>query len=317
MSAPPGTATNTADTWGDDAPRTGIWTDSKTRDGLYKAFRERSTYSTLDANFELTFSANDQFMGSILPGDTTQFAMYAKLYDPDAGDPIDNVVIYSNNRKIVKQWDNVGSNLLEINETFDCADGDYFFLVVNQEDGEQIVSAPMWIGETTRGTNFAPEITVNGSIPETVAIHQPVTIPSATAMDDRDGSCEVTVDVINSAGTVKITDGTFTPDAYDDYFIRYSAKDSTGSTRVELRRITVDRSDMQADVIFGQFAPVASVGETADQVGVNVVTDPGSDDGLSAGGPRRGCRVEQRADHPVVRIHHAAGGFQRIGRSRL
>ena len=92
-------------TWGDDAPRTGIWTDSKTRDGLYKAFRERSTYSTLDANFELTFSANDQFMGSILPGDTTQFAMYAKLYDPDAGDPIDNVVIYSNNRKIVKQWD--------------------------------------------------------------------------------------------------------------------------------------------------------------------------------------------------------------------
>lgn len=261
-------------TWGDDSPRTGIWTDSKTRDGLYKAFRERSTYSTLDANFELTFSANDQFMGSILPGDTTQFAMYAKLYDPDAGDPIDNVVIYSNNRKIVKQWDNVGSNLLEINETFDCADGDYFFLVVNQEDGEQIVSAPMWIGETTRGTNFAPEITVNGSIPETVAIHQPVTIPSATAMDDRDGSCEVTVDVINSAGTVKITDGTFTPDAYDDYFIRYSAKDSTGSTRVELRRITVDRSDMQADVIFGQFAPVASVGETADQVGVNVVTDP-------------------------------------------
>lgn len=47
-------------------------------------------------------------MGSILPGDTTQFAMYAKLYDPDVGDPIDNVVIYSNNRKIVKQWDNVG-----------------------------------------------------------------------------------------------------------------------------------------------------------------------------------------------------------------
>ena len=40
---------------------------------------------------------------------------------------------------------NVGSNLLEINETFDCADGDYFFLVVNQEDGEQIVSAPMWL----------------------------------------------------------------------------------------------------------------------------------------------------------------------------
>lgn len=261
-------------TWGDGAPRTGIWTDSKTREGLYKAFRERSTYSTLDANFELIFSANDRFMGSILPEETTKFEMYAKLYDPDSADLIDNVILYSNQRKVVKQWDNVNSNLLEINETFDCADGDYFFIVVNEADGEQIVSAPMWIGETTRGTNFAPEITVNGTVPETVAINQPVAIPSATATDDSDGSREVTVDVINSEGTVEIVDGSFTPDSYDDYFIRYRAEDSTGSTRVELLRTTVDRSGMQADIIFGQFAPVASVGQTADEVGVNVVTDP-------------------------------------------
>ena len=261
-------------TWGDRAPRTGIWTNSKTREGLYKAFRERSTYSTLDANFELIFSANDAFMGSILPGDTTEFEMYAKLYDPDTEDRIDNVTIYTNQREIVKQWNDVGSNLLEINETFDCADGDYFFIVVNEEDGEQIVSAPMWIGETTRGTNFAPEITVNGTVPETVEINQTVTIPSATAMDDTDGAREVTVDVINSEGIVEVVDGTFTPDSYDDYFIRYRAEDSTGSIRVELLRTTVDRSDMQADAIFGQFAPVASVGETADEVGVNVVTDP-------------------------------------------
>lgn len=261
-------------TWGQSNAHTGIWTDSKTREGLYKAFRERSTYSTLDANFELTYSANDSFMGSILPEDTTQLRMYAKLYDPDAEDLLSDVTIYSNNRKIVKQYKNINSNQLLIEETLDCADGDYFFLVANQKDGQQIVSAPIWIGETTRATNFAPEITINGEIPETVSIHQPVSIPSATALDDSDGVRDVTIDVINSDGEVPVTGNTFTPDSYDDYFIRYRAKDSTGSTRVEVKRITVDRSDMQADVIFGQFAPVASVGETVDKAGVNVVTDP-------------------------------------------
>ena len=101
MSAPPGTATNTAPP-GETALRgTGIWTDSKTREGLYKAFRERSTYSTLDANFELIFSANDRFMGSILPEETTKFEMYAKLYDPDSADLIDNVISIRTERKVV------------------------------------------------------------------------------------------------------------------------------------------------------------------------------------------------------------------------
>lgn len=261
-------------TWGQSDAHTGIWAESKTREGLYRAFRERSTYSTLDANFELTYSANDSFMGSILPEDTAQLRMYAKLYDPDAEDLLSDVTIYSNNRKIVKQYKNINSNQLIIEEILDCADGDYFFLVANQKDGQQIVSAPIWVGETTRGTNFSPEITINGEIPETVSIHRPVTIPSATALDDSDGVRDVTIDVINSEGEVAVTGNTFTPDSYDDYFIRYRAKDSTGSTRVELKRITVDRSNMNADVIFGRFAPVASVGETVNKVGVNVVTDP-------------------------------------------
>lgn len=262
---------NTA--WGEREQRTGIWTDSKTREGLYKAFREHSTYCTFDSNFELIYSANDNFMGSILSGDTTEFQMYAKLYDPDEKDLLGDVTIYTNEKKVVKKYENVDSNELVIEETFGCSDGDYFFVVANQKDGQQIVSAPIWIGETTRGTNFAPEITVNGEIPETVSLNQTVTIPSAAAVDDTDGACEVTVDVTNSEGEVVVSDNTFTPDAYDDYYIRYRAKDRTGSTRVELFRITVDKSNMDADVVFGQFAPVASIGETSDEVGINVVTD--------------------------------------------
>ncbi|NLZ55911.1 MAG: metallophosphoesterase [Clostridiaceae bacterium] len=259
--------------WGSSAARTGVWADDKTRESLYKAFRERTVYSSFDKNFQLTFSANDAFMGSILPANATQFNMYAKLYDPDANDLINEVTLYTNNRQVVKQWTNVGSNLLEINETFPCADGDYFFLVVKQADGNQIISAPMWIGETTRGTNIAPEITVNGTIPETIELNQPFTLPTVTALDDTDGVREVTVDVSNYAGTVEIVDGTFTPDSYDDYFIRYRAKDSKGSTRVELFRTTVNSANMEPDNIFGQFAPVATVGATADQAGVNVVTN--------------------------------------------
>ena len=81
------------------------------------------------------------------------------------------------------------------------------------------------------------------------------------------------------------------------------------AARVELLRTTVDRSGMQADIIFGQFAPVASVGQTADEVGVNVVTDPALTTAYLQIAPASDEGWEQ-AKTSCRKNHHAAGSRQ-------
>jgi len=264
--------------WGESDGRTGIFAYQLTRESLYQAMHERATYSTLSRSMQMTFAAQaggvDYLLGSTLPSNTTSVRLMATFRDSE--EVIEFVEIRTNGGTVVRRWE-VNDHTFDVDYTVAAADGDYFFVYAVNTSRSDTISAPVWIGPVTRGTNFAPDITISNE--ETfsagmLTFGQVVTIPEATAFDREDNmSRPVSYQVFNSNGVVTTTNRTFTVSTYDDYFVRFRAIDSHGNIRVRLIRLEVDQSNMNPNTIFSQFAPVANVGETAEEAGVNIVTD--------------------------------------------
>ncbi|NGP44972.1 CehA/McbA family metallohydrolase [Bacillaceae bacterium SIJ1] len=260
--------------WGSNNPAlTGLWTTSLTREEIYDAMRNRRTYSSFDENFVFAFSANGQILGSILPSDTEEIEVNMVFRDPDQEDHIDRVVIYTNEGEVVKEYTNIADNEFSKNETLPSENGDYFLVRVFQADGDEIIGAPIWIGDVTRGTDFAPEIAVHGKLPKKVKLGDTVQIPDAVATDDSGDAPEVTVDVFNSKGHVNVENQAFLIEEYGEYFVRYYATDGAGNSRAELIQIDVKDNQLDADKVLNEFSPVVNVGANEQEVGINLVTD--------------------------------------------
>lgn len=260
--------------WGSGNPAlTGVWTDELTRESIYDAMANRRTYVTFDENFELGYSANGKMMGSIITEDTKELTLNATLKDPDKDDLIDNVTIYTNNGKIVKEYKDINSNEFVINETVPTNAGEYFFVRTFQKDGDEILSAPIWVGEKTKGTNYAPDITIDEQLPTTVQLGNTVEIPAATSIDDSGETPSVKAEVFYSKGMAEVVDNKFKIEEYGEYFVRYKATDSAGNARVKTVRILVDDTNLDGNKILNEFAPTVNVGATENEVGITLVTD--------------------------------------------
>ncbi|MCC3356112.1 GLUG motif-containing protein [Bacillus sp. REN16] len=260
--------------WASGNPaHTGLWTNELTRESVHDAMANRRTYASFDENFILAYSANGQMLGSILPSDTKELNIHFKLEDPDAGDNIDNVTLYTNKGEIVKEYKNINSTTFEQNEVIPAADGEYYFLKVVQADGQEVISAPIWVGSETKGTDHAPEITVNGELPEKVKLGDKVTVPDASTTDDSGIAPTLKIEAFNQRGLVEIVDNQFKIEEYGEYFVRYYSTDSKGNTRAELIRILVDDSKLDGEKILNEFIPIVNVGATEEEVGITLVTD--------------------------------------------
>ncbi|MTW84359.1 metallophosphoesterase [Virgibacillus dakarensis] len=261
-------------TWGTSNPAlTGLWTKKLKREDIYDAMKNRRTYSSFDKNFEFAYSANGKILGSILPGDTEELNINITLRDPDKEELLDRVIIYTNKGKVVKEYTNINSNEFVKDETISSTDGDYFLVRVFQKDGDEIIGAPIWVGDVTRNTDFAPDIKVEGKLPKKAELGEIVEIPKVTATDDSGETPDVTVDVFNSKGLVNVEDNHFTINEYGEYFVRYYATDLAGNSRVKLIPIKVKDNKLDADKILNEFEPVVNVGAEEDEVGISLVTD--------------------------------------------
>lgn len=260
--------------WGTSNPAlTGLWTEELTREAIHDAMANRRTYASFDENFVLGYSANGNILGSILPSDTKELKMNISLKDPDAEDLIERVTIYTNKGEMVKEYTEINSNEFEQDETIASHDGDYFFLKVIQHDGDEVISAPIWVGEVTNGTDFSPDIEIDSDLPKTAKLGETVTVPGATASDDSGETPSLKVEVFNTKGLVDSPDNRFTVEEYGEYFVRYYATDSKGNSGVELIRIVIDDSELDADKVLNEFMPIVNIGATENEVGITLVTD--------------------------------------------
>lgn len=256
-----------------NASITGVWADDHSLDGLYAAMQDRSLFSTQDVNAVLGFSADETMMGSVLPADTASTTFDIMVTDPDTDDSFASVELYTNEGQVAHTFEAVEGNDVSLTLDRDLADGDYYFVRAEQADGDVVVSAPIWVGETTRGANYAPVITVDGAVSSSAAYGQEVTLPEVTAVDDSGEAPTVTYEVYDGAGKLDVTDNTFKIRSYDDHFIVVKAEDAAGNIGAELLRITIDQTELDPAGVFQYFASTAAVAEQPGGAGIAVSTD--------------------------------------------
>ncbi|MGO1972514.1 MAG: hypothetical protein ACTH2Q_06095, partial [Propionibacteriaceae bacterium] len=252
---------------------TGVWAEEHSLDGLYGAMNDRSTFTSQDVNTQLRFSADDQLMGSILPADTTSVSFDIGLADPDADDEFTSVKLYTNQGEVAHEFADISGNELDLELDRPVTDGDFYFVRADQADGQFAVSAPIWIGETTRGANYAPVITLPENVPAEAGYGEEIALPTATATDDSGAKPTISYEVYDAAGKIDIEDAAFTVRSYDDHFIVVKAEDETGNINAELIRITVDQATPDPAGVFQYFGSTAAVAEDPGGAGIAVTTD--------------------------------------------
>ncbi|SEF17396.1 CehA/McbA family metallohydrolase [Jiangella alba] len=256
-----------------DESITGVWAAEKSRDGVYRAMRERSMYSTQDQNTVLEFGANGRLMGSILPADTGSVALDIGLTDPDGADAFTSVQVRTNGGAVAYEAPAVSGREVRVTPELPAADGDFFYVVATQADGDVVVSAPVWVGATTRGADYAPVVEVDPAAPATVAYGDTVALPAVTATDDSGETPAVTYEVWDDNGVVPVAGGAFTVRGYSDHVVVVKATDAAGNVGAELLRLQVDQDGADPAGVFQFFGSVAAVGAEPGTAGVSVTTD--------------------------------------------
>nr|WP_246400590.1 CehA/McbA family metallohydrolase [Jiangella mangrovi] len=256
-----------------DESLTGVWATEKSRDGVYRAMRERSMYSTQDQNTVLEYGVNGQLMGSVLPADTGSVALDIGLTDPDGADAFTSVRVLTNGGAVAYEALAVSGRSVRVTHELPAADGDYFYVVATQADGDTVVSAPVWVGETTRGADYAPVISVDPAVPDAAAYGDTVALPSVSAVDDSGEQPAVTYEVWDDNGQVPVVDGRFTVRGYSDHVVVVKATDDAGNVGAELLRIQVDQDAADPAGVFQFFGTVATVGAEPGTAGLSVTTD--------------------------------------------
>lgn len=128
---------------GNDA-RDVIITDNFTEQGIYDALRDRRVYATEDKNLEITYTLNDELMGSII--EEVPESLDIKVSLSDMNDEIQKAEVIANSGRVVYTWD-VNAQSKELSATLK-PDYSYYYIRVKQKDGDIAVTAPVWVGST-------------------------------------------------------------------------------------------------------------------------------------------------------------------------
>lgn len=261
-------------TWVSGNPSiTGVWAEEHSLEGLYGAMKARSMYSTQDVDAVLAFGADGQAMGAVLPGEKRTLDVEVRLSDPDADDSFSSVRLVTNGGATAHDFGAQTGNDLDLAARLDVRDGDFYYVRATQADGDFLVSAPVWVGESTRGANYAPEITVADTLPTVAGFGDTIVLPDVSARDDSGAEPTIAVDVFDSAGEVPTDGGSFRIRSYDEAFVVVRATDDRGNSNAELLRIQVSKDALDPAAVFDRFGSSVSVGDVPGTAGIAVTTD--------------------------------------------
>jgi hypothetical protein len=137
--------TNNGDThtalWGTDIPaRTGIVAPALTEADLLDALRARRVFATEDRNLALTLRLDGAWMGSVLTASGT-LPLVVDFVDPDP-EPL-TVFIYDGNLLLASQAFSASTG--QWNLAIEALPGHYYWVKVEQVDGDRAYSAPVWL----------------------------------------------------------------------------------------------------------------------------------------------------------------------------
>ncbi len=141
--APTNNQDNHKGKWGDaNTARTVILADELTEESIYDAMRSMRVYATEDEDFRLIYKLNDADMGTVFEKKQDEVNINVKMEDPtDSGNAKVKVIV--NGGKEAASC-NISGNNANIDFKPDPV-YDYYYIRIEQADGDIIVSAPVWI----------------------------------------------------------------------------------------------------------------------------------------------------------------------------
>ncbi len=147
--APSNNQDNHKGKWGDaNTARTVAVADSLTKESIFGAINNKMVYATEDNNFEILYTLNDESMGSTISDAGKTVNIQVDFNDPDAKDVVGKVSVMVNGG-IVAHTQNINSNSGKMDVTLNN-DYSYYYIKVEQADGDIAVTAPVWTGDVTQ-----------------------------------------------------------------------------------------------------------------------------------------------------------------------
>ncbi|MBQ1675213.1 MAG: CehA/McbA family metallohydrolase, partial [Oscillospiraceae bacterium] len=151
--APTNNQDNHKGRWGNaNDARDVILTNEFSEQGIYDAIRALRVYATEDKNLQISYTVNDEPMGTIFTDENTpeKLNVMVSLFDPDTADSVSKVEVVVNGGVTAYTWDNAtdlaaGQLTAELDPEYS-----YYFIRVTQKDGDLAVTAPVWVGNAVK-----------------------------------------------------------------------------------------------------------------------------------------------------------------------
>lgn len=134
--------------WGDsNTCRDVIYTDNFSEAGIYQAMRDMTMYATEDNDLEIVYTLNDKIMGSVLSLNSGD-KLNIKVEFSDPTDRISKISVIANGDvTVAKKSFSTKSGTWEIELDNNYS---YYYIRVDEVDGDIAVTAPVWTSETTK-----------------------------------------------------------------------------------------------------------------------------------------------------------------------
>ncbi|HPS56873.1 MAG TPA: CehA/McbA family metallohydrolase [Spirochaetota bacterium] len=121
--------------------RLAVLAHAKTRDDILAAFRANRFYSTLDRNLAMSFKINGSEMGSTVSAGT--YTLEINLDDGSTDDIFTGIDLLRNGI-VLNSW-SPGEKQVSITQEITVSAGEYYYVRVRQDDGDEAVSSPAWV----------------------------------------------------------------------------------------------------------------------------------------------------------------------------
>ncbi|WP_340112844.1 CehA/McbA family metallohydrolase [Maribellus mangrovi] len=137
-----GSEDNHTSNWGTRTDnRLAVLASNLTRADIYEAIKSKRFFTTLDKNLKLSFTINGQEMGSTIQGNSGQSLQI--LASDDDAEIFSQVQLFLNGA-VLSTW-TPGIPDVNISENISTSDGDYYYIKVTQNDGDEAISSPIFI----------------------------------------------------------------------------------------------------------------------------------------------------------------------------
>lgn len=148
------------------ASRTVVLATSLTRQAIMDAYRHQRFYASTDWNAQVTFTIDGKVMGSRVAAGK-ECRVVANVSDTDRGDNVAIIKLYRGTLGLPAPptviFSSEGVPVLEIMQTLSPKTTYYFYLDITQQDGDRIITAPIWVTGSSKKDSIENNNQVNGN----------------------------------------------------------------------------------------------------------------------------------------------------------